>query len=422
VVSSPVRQVNHDRVLEVLRHEGLISRKELAERTGLSRSTVSGVLGDLLASGMVEFATPPLRQVTARGRPAEAVRLAHALGMVGGLDYGHEHVRAALATLSGEIIAESRIMHMDTNESPRSALSTGRDLLRVLLDGRPGAPLLAVGVGLPSPVDPQTGIISANNVLPNWADTDPAADLERYLGVPVYTENDANLGVMAELRGAAGVPGNIIFLKVSSGIRAGLAFDGRIYHGHGGIAGEIGHVQVSSEQRLCRCGSRGCLETVVSLPRLIQELRTVHPRMAGAEQFFELVRRADAAALRVVGDAGELIGRTLSGIANVLAPDAMVVGGDLARAGGPFIKALERAVRQNVQAVVADALTVRPSTFGLRSEIVGALYLACERAPAGLALLPARCCLPAAPGRSTADIGGGDVDAGDIDSEMSMVA
>src|SRR5262249_22764358 len=199
------------------------------------------------------------------------VRLARALGMVGGLDYGHEHVRAALATLSGEIIAESRIMHIDTNSSPRAALSNGRDLLSVLLDGLPGAPLLAVGVGLPSPVDPRTGIISANNVLPNWADTDPAADLRRYLGVPVYTENDANLGVMAELRGSPGAPGNIIFLKVSSGIGAGLAFDGRIYHGHGGIAGEIGHVQVSSEQRLCRCGSRGCLETVVSLPRLIQE-------------------------------------------------------------------------------------------------------------------------------------------------------
>jgi predicted NBD/HSP70 family sugar kinase len=318
VVSSPVRQFNHDRVLDVLRHHGLISRKELAERTGLSRSTVTAVLGDLLASGRVEFAAPSRHDATARGRPAEAVRLAHALGVVGGLDYGHEHVRAALATLSGEIVAESRIMHIDTNSSPSAALGTGRDLLRVLMEGHPGAPLLAVGVGLPSPVDPRTGIISANNVLPNWADTDPAADLERHLGVPVYTENDANLGVMAELRRAPGAPGNIIFLKVSSGIGAGLAFDGRIYHGHGGIAGEIGHVQVTSEQRLCRCGSRGCLETVVSLPRLIQELRTVHPRMAGAEQFFELVRRADAAALRVVGDAGELIGLTLCGIANVL--------------------------------------------------------------------------------------------------------
>jgi predicted NBD/HSP70 family sugar kinase len=386
VVSSPVRQFNHDRVLEVLRHRGLVSRKELAELTGLSRSTVAAVLGDLLASGVVELAAPPRHHATARGRPAEGVRLSRALGMVGGLDYGHEHVRAALASLSGEIVAESRIVHIDTNSSPRSALSTGRDLLRVLLDTHHDAPLLAVGVGLPSPVDPRTGIISANNVLPNWADTDPAADLEQYLGVPVYTENDANLGVIAELRGAAGVPGNIIFLKVSSGIGAGLAFDGRIYHGHGGIAGEIGHVQVSSDQRLCRCGSRGCLETVVSLPRLIQELRTVHSRMAGAEQFFELVRRADAAALRVVGDAGALIGRTLSGIANVLAPDAIVVGGDLARAGIPFIEALERAVRQNVQALVADALTVRPSTFGSRSEIVGAVYLACERAPAGLAL------------------------------------
>jgi predicted NBD/HSP70 family sugar kinase len=389
VVSSPVRQFNHDRVLDVLRHHGLISRKELAERTGLSRSTVTAVLGDLLASGRVEFAAPSRHDATARGRPAEAVRLAHALGVVGGLDYGHEHVRAALATLSGEIVAESRIMHIDTNSSPSAALGTGRDLLRVLMEGHPGAPLLAVGVGLPSPVDPRTGIISANNVLPNWADTDPAADLERHLGVPVYTENDANLGVMAELRRAPGAPGNIIFLKVSSGIGAGLAFDGRIYHGHGGIAGEIGHVQVTSEQRLCRCGSRGCLETVVSLPRLIQELRTVHPRMAGAEQFFELVRRADAAALRVVGDAGELIGRTLCGIANVLAPDAIVVGGDLARAGAPFIKPLGRAVRQNVQALVAEALMVRPSTFGSRSEIVGALYMACERAPAGLAVLSA---------------------------------
>ena len=144
MVSSPVRQFNHDRVLEVLRRHGLISRKELAERTGLSRSTVTAVLGDLLASGLVEFAAPPRRQVTARGRPAEAVRLARALGMVGGLDYGHEHVRAALATLSGEIIAESRIMHIDTCASGRSG-SSARAFIAISL---------AIGIASAGPTGP----------------------------------------------------------------------------------------------------------------------------------------------------------------------------------------------------------------------------------------------------------------------------
>ena len=117
----------------------------------------------------------------------------------------------------------------------------------------------------------------------------------------------------------------------------------------------------------------------MSLPRLVEDLRSVHPRLVTAEEMFQLVGRGDAAALRVVGDAGTLIGRTLAGIANVLAPDAIVVGGDMAAAGTAFVDALERAIRQNVQAMVAGALTVRLSTFGSRSEIVGAVYLAAER-------------------------------------------
>lgn len=380
---SPIRQVSHDRVLEVLRR-GAASRRELGEQAGLSRATVAAVLSDMLASGTVELApraaTPSRPGASARGRHAELVRLAAGLGLLGGLDYGHGHVRAAVASPSGEIVAESEMVRIDTNASPDQALAAGRELLAALLSDRRGAPLLAVGVGLPSPVDPGTGIISENNILPNWADTDPAAHLSRHLRVPVWVENDANLGAIAELRGAPTAPGNIIFVKASSGIGAGLGFDGRVYRGTSGTAGEIGHVRVSSEQNLCRCGSRGCLETLVSLPRLVDELRGVHPGLATPEEMFALVRRGDAAALRVVRDAGTLIGRTLAGIASVLAPDAIVIGGDMAAAGVPFVDALERTVRQNVQAMVAEALTVRLSTFGARSEIIGALYLAADRA------------------------------------------
>lgn len=386
MTQSPIRQVSRERVVAVLRL-GPASRRELAERAGLSRSTVAGVLSDLLASGIVEFAAPVKdlsgQRAPVRGRHAERVRLAGNLGLLGGLDYGHAHVRAAVASPSGEIVAESEMVSIDTNSSPGRARAAGRELLAGLLASRRGTPLLAVGVGLPSPVDPGTGIISENNILPNWADTDPAADLSRHLGVPVWVENDANLGAIAELRGAPRAPGNIIFVKAASGIGAGLGFDGRVYRGTSGTAGEIGHVRVSSEQNLCRCGSRGCLETVVSLPRLVAELRGVHPGLATPEEMFALVRRGDAAALRVVGDAGTLIGATLAGIASVLAPDAIVIGGDMAAAGIPFVDALERAVRQNVQAMVADALTVRLSTFGARSEIVGAIYLAAEHTRLG---------------------------------------
>lgn len=380
---SPIRRINHDRVLEVLRRRGVVSRSGLAAQSGLSRSTVTAILRDLRATGAVEFVPPAEPSAPGRGRRAEGIRLAARLGLIGGLDYGHAHVRAAVATPSGEIIAESEIVRVDTNSSPRQALATGRDMLRTLATGHTGAPLLAVVVGIPSPVDPCTGIISESNILPNWADTDPAAELSGHLGVPVRIENDANLGAIAELRGARAATGNIIFIKASSGIGAGLAFEGRVYRGMAGTAGEIGHVQVSSEQKLCRCGSRGCLEALVSLPRLVEDLRSVHPGLTAPEEMFGLVRRGDAAALRVVGDAGTLIGRTLAGIVNVLAPDAIVVGGDLAVAGAPFVGALERAVRQNVRASVASALSVRLSTFGTRSEIVGAVYLAAELAGLG---------------------------------------
>jgi len=362
-------------VLSALRAHPSPTRSWVIDETGLSRSTVAGLIRELIDEGTL--AEERAADEPGPGRPAQVLRFTNRAGLVAGLDYGHSHVRVALASTSGVIAAETSVQ-LDTNASAEAALRTGAGLVDQLLDeaGRRHRDLLQVGVGLPSPVDARLGRVSANNILPSWVDTDPADALNRLLDTPVVVDNDANLGARAELRAAEGAPVNLIYVKASTGIGAGLALDGRIYRSSRGIAGELGHVQVDGAIEVCRCGSRGCLETVASLPRIIRDLRAVHPHLHDVDDLVVLVQAGDPAACRVVSDAGRLIGRTLADVCNVLAPDQVVIGGELSTTGRVFLDAIREQVERHTQPMVTTGLQVRPSTYDGRTEIVGAVDLA----------------------------------------------
>jgi predicted NBD/HSP70 family sugar kinase len=209
--------------------------------------------------------------------------------------------------------------------------------------------------------------------------------------VHVEIDNDANLGALGEvLFGAARGLRNVVYVKVSSGIGAGLVLAGRLYRGSAGKAGELGHVQARPHGAVCRCGNRGCLETVASTPALVDLLRRSHGPGFAFGDLLGLLAAGDPGATRVVEDAGHAIGRVLGDLCDLLDPEAIVVGGELAASGEPFLEAMRAEIGDRL---LPRAVDVRPGLLGERAEVLGALALVIGNAErlrsAGLAALHA---------------------------------
>lgn len=376
---SSLRERNRKQVVDTLRVHGTASRAEIARRTGLSRSTVSSLVADLQASGLVveyEGDAAPIQQAQG-GRPPVLLALDPVAGTALGVDFGHRHVRVALGDLSSRVLAERHRLH-DVDHSADTALQTAAELTDEVLAeaGIPRDRVLAAGMGVPGPIEAATGAVGSTTILPGWAGRRPGGELERRLRLPVSADNDANLGALAEVAFGAGRGArHAIYVKVSSGIGAGLILGGRLHHGAIGIAGEIGHVQVNPEGPLCRCGNRGCLETVAAAPALLDVLRPSHGDDLTVRDMLALARAGDHGCQRILGDAGRAVGRALADLCNCLNPDALIVGGDLGAAGEPLLSGVRESIRRYSLPAVADAVQVTAGTLGERAEVLGALAL-----------------------------------------------
>src|SRR5436190_1051092 len=179
--------------------------------------------------------------------------------------------------------------------------------------------IVGAGVALPGPVDRHTGTIGSAVILPGWAGLHAQRELARRLGLHVEVDNDANLGALAEASFGAGRGlENIVYVMLGSGIGAGLVLDGRVHRGAAGLAGELGHVQVRTDGAVCRCGNRGCLETVASGPALLTVLRAAHGEQLTVAGMLELAASGDLGTQRVINDAGRAIGHALGDLCNSL--------------------------------------------------------------------------------------------------------
>jgi predicted NBD/HSP70 family sugar kinase len=284
--------------------------------------------------------------------------------------------------LSGDVVAE-RHVRLAVDNSVDAALDTAASEFSAVLREIDHAEEDArnVVVGLPAPLDRHTGRVVVNNILPGWVDLDPAGGLEERIHRPVFSDNAVNLGALGEMTYGAGAGvRDLIFVKVSTGVGAGLIFDGRLYRGTSGYAGELGHVQVEANGSLCRCGSRGCLETLVSTPRIIAALQPMHAHPLTTADVVRLLDAGDSGAVRVVGDAGRTIGRSLADMCNVLNPEVVIVGGELGRPDGALTDGIREVIARYAQPGVARAMTVTTGTLENRAELLGAISLAVQRA------------------------------------------
>jgi glucokinase-like ROK family protein len=380
------RARNRARVVAALREAGAASRAELARRTGLSRTTVASVVAELERSGVLVERADDAAASPRGGRPPRLLSFSRSAGAAIGVDFGKRHLRVAASDLSHAILSEAE-RPMLTEEPAESGLAAAVELVEEVLReaGVPRAEVVGVGLGLPGPIDRRSGRVGSSSILPGWVGVRAAEELGSRLGLPVEVDNDANLGALAELHwGAAEGHTNAAYLKVATGIGAGLIVDGRLFHGSGGLAGEIGHTIVDEHGPVCRCGKRGCLETLAGTPALVELLRPRLGRSIRTAELLELAASGDSACRRVIADAGRHIGMAVATLCDLLNPELIVVGGELSRAGDLLLDPLREQVHRNAIPATARDVEIVASMLGPRAELLGALALVLADPGAGV--------------------------------------
>jgi predicted NBD/HSP70 family sugar kinase/biotin operon repressor len=371
-----LRERNRVRVLDALRRQGTASRSELARLTGLSRTTVGSVVADLQSRGLVVEHADGDRQ-PGRGRPPVLLGLDRSAGVAVGIDFDHDRVRVALSDLSSNVIAED-CAEIDVDHEAADAIDAAVDIVSALLvvANADEASVVGAGVGLPGPIDRRTGTVGSAVILPGWSGIPACEELSERLGVHVQVDNDANLGALAEASFGAGRGlSDIVYVRLGSGVGAGLVIGGRLHTGATGLAGEIGHVQVRPDGAVCRCGNRGCLETIAGEAAIRALLGPAVGHELTRRELLELVASGDLGATRVVNDAGLAVGRVLADLCNVVNPEAIVVGGELSEAGEPLLSGIREAVDRYALPGAADVVEVVHGELGERAEVLGALAL-----------------------------------------------
>lgn len=387
--ASDLRSGNLARVLDVLRLQGPLARTDIVRAVGLSRATVSSLLTELLDRGLVREGTDN-RRPGAGGRPPALVDLEPTAGAGVGVDIGRTHLRVVVADLGLNVLAED-VQRVDVPDHPQEALKLTGQMTDALLkrSGVERSQLLGVGVGLPGPVDRQSGRLGSATILPGWVGLTPRAELERRLRSPVLLENDANLGALAEgLLGAGRGSKVLVYVKAAAGVGAGLVVDGRLFRGASGTAGEIGHTTVANSGPVCRCGNRGCLEQVAGATALLAQMAAAGVELDGVEDLLKLADEGHAGARRVIADAGEHIGLAVANFVTLIDADRVVVGGELGAAGELLVGPLRYAARSAAVTTAGSSIDIVTGDLGERAEVLGAVLLVLrEPVSLGAALL-----------------------------------
>ncbi|WP_181182177.1 MULTISPECIES: ROK family transcriptional regulator [unclassified Mesorhizobium] len=370
-------------ILDVLGASGPQSRAELARRFGVSRSTMSGVIAALSDEKLIEEDADAASPAARAGRPGTRVALVAPKGYFVGIDFGRIFIKAAISDANYRIIEQvSSDFDIDVPADQALDLAAANVEKIIAASKVDRSQIRAVGIGVPGPVDAATGELHAGSILARWVGTDVTGGLSQRLGLPVYMDNDANLGALAEsVYGAAREAQVALYVLLSVGVGLGIVINGQVFRGAGGIAGELGHIVVDEHGAVCRCGSRGCLEAIVSVNALAKALSVSHGNISSDEMLRRAVK-GDVGASRIVADAGALVGRYVGHLCSYFNPELVIVGGELMRTGDSLLVPLRDTMRRFSIARATENVRVVPASLGEQAELVGTLLFAGERARA----------------------------------------
>jgi predicted NBD/HSP70 family sugar kinase len=296
-------------------------------------------------------------------------------------DLGATHSRVAIADLAGATIA-ARTFDLEIAAGPDAVLGRVLALADDLLDGAGHGrdDIWASGVGVPGPVDFAGGRPVRPPIMPGWDDFDVRAWFAGRLPGPVLVDNDVNVMALGEFWRSRRVGvDTLLYVKVGTGIGAGLIAHGEVFRGARGAAGDIGHVRVESPRDVvCDCGNENCVEAVASGRALARDLRDQGLSAVNTRDVVELVTAGNTTAIQAVRAAGRHLGQVLAMAVNLLNPEVIVVGGDLVDAHDQLLAGVREVVYQRSTALATQSLRIEESQLGQDAGIEGCIVLALE--------------------------------------------
>ncbi|WP_318255589.1 ROK family transcriptional regulator [Agrococcus baldri] len=365
-------------IFDLLRDGRARTRSELARESGLARSSVALHIDTLMSVGYV---APVGDAASTGGRRASLFALNPSARLVVGVDVGATHVIVELADLGGTGIAASRA-ELDVAEGPEAVLGWIAEAVRSLVaqQQRSLDDVVAVGIGLPGPVEHATGRPISPPIMPGWHRFDVAEWLRERLGCPVLVDNDVNIMALGEQRTAWPDTEDLVLVKVATGIGAGIISGGRLQRGARGTAGDLGHVRVPGSTAPCRCGNEGCLEAVAAGPAIAARLRELGVHATSTGEVVALAAQGSLEAAQVLRDAGRAIGEVLAMVVNLVNPSVIVVGGRLAGAANELHAGISEVVYRRSLPLATEHLRIAASETKGDAGVRGAVVLAIEHA------------------------------------------
>jgi len=377
------------RIFKVVRDRGPLAASDIVRLTGLAKSTVSVHLDHLRAAGLVRPEVLP-------GAKRERLKVAEHVGSVIGIDVGQTHLAVARCDLEAVVLDRRRVPLDLSAEGPKQVLDKAAALVAELCRkaGVGSGQLLGIGVGVPGPVDFAQGVPVSPPVMPGWDRYPVTTRLGKRFGCPVFLDNDVNVMALGERdRGVAQGTDSFVFVKIGTGIGAGLVIHGEIYRGAKGAAGDVGHIALDDSDVPCPCGNRGCLEVVAGGAALQAKARAAARGPGAARRSRFLAERAaqrkpiDAAAVglgaaagdetcvRLLMESGRAVGSVLAKLVNFFNPSLIVVGGGVAGMGERYVASLREAIYQRSTPLATADLAVKRTALGDDCGVVGAAVL-----------------------------------------------
>ena len=360
-------------VLDLIRSGEATTRTDLIGQLGWSRITLARRLDELLSASIVVVSG---QRDSRGGRPAENFAINKDAGILFGVDIGGSHTRVAITDLVSTVLIEDEA-DIGLWEGPDAVFTWAGQVFDYLLRqlGKTRADVRGIGVGVPGPVDAATGRLASPQLDAQWQDVLVKDYFPADFTAIFAVDRDVNIMAVAESRLGWPEHRDLTVLKVGLGIGCGLVLDGRVYRGARGGAGDFSHGYRHGTE-LCSCGRLGCLEAVASGYAIRRELNARGYRIRTSGDIVALSRMGSPDALELLAAAGVEIGDALVDVVGLLNPAAVVIGGNLAEAGDPFLSSIRSTLLGRVRAFSGTGLSVAPSRLGNKAGVLGASLIA----------------------------------------------
>ncbi|NNC13937.1 ROK family transcriptional regulator [Planctomonas sp. JC2975] len=353
------------------------TRAQLAEQTGLARSTVSSRLDALMDAGLITAATDA---ASSGGRPPARVTFNAGARYIVSVDLGATHGVIALGDLAGTVLF-SETAPLTISEGPEAvldwALATAKRLVKA--SKRPRSELAGVGIGLPGPVQHSTGMPINPPIMPGWDRFDVPAYVRRTFDVPVLVDNDVNVLALGEHAVSWPTEDDLLFVKVSTGIGLGIIAGGSLQRGAAGSAGDLGHVRVPFSRETPRHGDENAdLEALASGPAIARYIAERGTPAVSSADVLALARGGHPDAVAGIRQAGRDLGEVLATCVNLFNPSVIVVGGSIARAGEHLLAGVREVVYRQSTPLATEHLQIVPAAAGETGGVLGAAIMVAQ--------------------------------------------